>query len=103
MDEFSVVALAIAVSYGMGELWYTLLGHKYSSWMRTAALPLVGLVIAQAIWNDNAAGGPVFMQLHVVAIVLGTGIAALGDLILQAIGRESHVAKVVGAVTHLLR
>ena len=102
-DMISVVALAIGLSYGTGVLWYNLLGHKHDSWMRVAALPLVGLFIAQGIWDDNGYGGPVFMQLNVLAVVLGTGIAALGDVVLQAIVRESHVAKVVGSFAHLFR
>ena len=103
MEDFSVVALAIALAYGTGVLWYNLLGHKFDSWMRTAALPLVGLFIAEGIWANYTLGGPVFMELHVVAIILGTGVAALSDVVLQAVTRESHVAKLVGTFAHLFR
>ena len=103
MDNFSIVVLAFAAAYATGVLWYGLLDRKYDSWMRIGAFPLLGLVAAEGIWGVYGLGGPQFMGLHVVAMAFGTGIGALGDVVLQAIARESHVNKVVGVFTHLFR
>ena len=101
--ELSTVALAIAVSYGFGVLWYTVLSQKFDSWMRIAALPLVGLVIAQGLWNNSSWSGPEFLDLNIVAVVVGTSIGALTDVFAQTVSRESYVPKSVGAFTHLFR
>ena len=103
LNEFGLVAFAISMSYATGVLWYNVLGIKYDHWMRIAALPLIGLVAAEAIWENYAWGGPMFMNLHIVALASGTAIAALGDALTQAISREHHVAKVVGTFAHLIR
>ncbi len=103
MDNFSIVVLALAVAYATGVLWYNILDRKYESWMRMAAFPLIGLVAAEGIWGAYGLGGPEFMGLHVVAMAFGTGIGALGDVVVQAIARESHVNKVVGVFSHILR
>ena len=103
MDNFTIVVLAIAVAYATGVLWYNLLDRKHDSWMRMAAFPLVGLIVAEGIWGTYNLAGPTFQGLHIVAIAVGTGIGALGDLVFQAIGRESHVSKVVGVFANMFR
>ena len=103
LNEFGLVALVIAASYGMGTLWYNLLNHKYDSWMRIAAFPLIGLIMTEAIWENYTLGGPEFMGLHVAAVALGTGVAALADGLVESLSRETHVSKVLGAFTHLFR
>ena len=47
MPELGFVVYLIAISYGMGALWYTLLGRSETSWTRMTAFPLVGVVIGE--------------------------------------------------------
>ncbi len=56
MPELGLVVYLLAISYGMGALWYTLLGRSPARWTRMTAFPLVGVVIgepgrAPAIWS----------------------------------------------------
>ena len=44
------VVYLLAVSYGMGVMWYTVLGRTYANWMRMAAFPLLGAIIGEALW-----------------------------------------------------
>ncbi len=55
MPELGLVVYLLAISYGMGALWYTLLGRSPARWTRMTAFPLVGVVI----WG--ALPGPSFL------------------------------------------
>ena len=51
MPELGFVVFLIAIAYGMGTVWYTLLGRDYASWMRMAAFPFVGAIVGEELVN----------------------------------------------------
>ncbi len=62
MPELGLVVYLIAISYGMGALWYTLLGRSHASWTRMTAF---------SRWVLSS-GGPAGAQ-HPRLAGLGTG------------------------------
>ena len=57
INQFGMVALVISMAYATGVLWYNVLGVKHSGWMRIAALPLIGIVVTEGIWDNYSLGG----------------------------------------------
>ncbi len=47
MPELGFVVYLIAISFGMGALWYTLLGRSHTSCTRMTAFPLAVVVIGE--------------------------------------------------------
>ena len=84
MPDLGTVAYLIAISYGMGVLWYTVLGRNYTSWMRMAAFPLLGMIIGEALWinhlSSSADQGLVFLGIHIYVALAATFIGALVDV-----------------------
>lgn len=96
MPELGFVVYLVALSYGMGVLWYTLLGRNFTGWMRMAAFPLVGVVIGEALWARYMSGstfsGLVFWGLDIYPVVLFSFVAALLDVTFGWLAREHHVS-----------
>ena len=84
MPELGFIVYLIAISYGMGVLWYTLLGRNYTSWMRMATFPLLGVIIGEAIWgrylSSSVGTGLVFFNLHIYVVLVSSFIGALADV-----------------------
>ena len=83
MPELGFVAYMIAVGYGLGVVWYTLLNRKPTSWMRMAAFPFIGVVVGEGLWVKYFAGGPTFFDLHIAVVLVATLTAVIVDLSLQ--------------------
>ena len=98
------VAYLLAVSYGMGVLWYTLLGRNYTSWMRMAAFPLLGLIIGEAIISRYLAGGVgrglAIYGIHIYVALIATFIAAMVDIGVSWLAKEHHVVDVLKTLEH---
>ncbi len=69
MPDLGYAVYLNAVRYGMGVLWYTLLGRNYTSWMRMAAFPLLASIIGEALYARYLAAsvgqGLVFLSIHI--------------------------------------
>ena len=104
MPELGFVVFLVAMSYGMGVLWYTLLGRNDTSWMRMMAFPLVGMVIGEALWGkyltSNIGTGLVFFDLHIYVALISTFIATLVDLAFSWLSREHPIADTFKEFTH---
>ena len=104
MPELGPVAYLIAVSYGMGVLWYTLLGRNYTGWMRMSAFPLLGLIIGEAILSRYLAGsvgrGLVIYGLHLYVALISTFIASMVDIGVTWLAKEHHVADALKTLEH---
>ncbi len=95
MPELGFIVYILALSYGMGVLWYTVLGHNYTGWMRMAAFPLLGLVIGEALWGKYLAAsvgsGLVFFDLHIYVALVSTFIGSLVDISVSWLAKEHPV------------
>ncbi len=104
MPDLGAVAYLIAISYGMGVLWYTILGRNYTSWMRMAAFPLLGMIIGEALWTNhlssNAEQGLVFFGLHVYVALVATFIGAMVDIGASWLAKEHPVPDVFRGSQH---
>jgi hypothetical protein len=104
MPELGFVVYLVAMSYGTGVLWYTLLGRNYTGWMRMMAFPLVGMVIGEALWGKYLTGkigpGLVFFDLHIYVALISTFIATLVDLALSWLSREHPIADTLKGFMH---
>lgn len=104
MPDLGAVAYLIAISYGMGVLWYTVLGRNYTSWMRMAAFPLLGMIIGEALWinhlSSNAEQGLIFLGLHIYVALVATFIGALVDIGASWLAKEHPVSDMLKAVPH---
>ena len=103
MPELGFIVYLVAISYALGLLWYTLLGHHHTSWMRIAAFPLLAVVIGEALWTrylaTTAGQGLVFSGLNLYVALVATFIGALVDIGLTWLGKEYPV----GGLLHPLR
>lgn len=104
MPELGSVAYLIAISYGMGVLWYTLLGLNYTSWMRMAAFPLLGLIIGEAVWINHLSSNPeqglIFLGVHIYVALVATFIGALVDMGVSWLSKEHPVSDVMKGFEH---
>ena len=104
--ELGTVVYLLAVSYGMGVMWYTVLGRTYANWMRMAAFPLLGAIIGEALWithlSSNPSQGLVFLGFHVYVLLAATFIGALVDITVSWLAKEHPVADVVKTFQHTL-
>ena len=104
MPDLGAVAYLIAISYGMGVLWYTVLGRNYTSWMRMAAFPLLGMIIGEAVWinhlSSNAEQGLVFLGVHIYVALVATFIGALVDIGASWWAKEHPVSDVIKGLPH---
>lgn len=104
MPDLGAVAYLIAISYGMGVLWYTILGRNYTSWMRMAAFPLLGLIIGEAVWinhlSTGASQGLVFLGIHLYVALAATFIGALVDIGASWLAKEHPVSDVIKGFQH---
>lgn len=104
MPDLGAVAYLIAISYGMGVLWYTVLGRNYTSWMRMAAFPLLGLIIGEAVWTNNLASnaeqGLIFLGVHIYVALVATFIGAMVDIGASWLAKEHPVADMFKGFQH---
>ena len=104
MPDLGAVAYLIAISYGMGVLWYTILGRNCTSWMRMAAFPLLGLIIGEAVWinhlSTSASQGLVFLGIHLYVALAATFIGALVDISASWLAKEHPVSDVIKGFQH---
>ena len=104
MPDLGAVAYLIALSYGMGVLWYTVLGRNYTSWMRMAAFPLLGLIIGEAVWvnnlSSNAEQGLMFLGIHIYVALVATFIGAIVDIGASWLANEHPVSDVIKGFHH---
>ena len=88
MPELGFIVYLIAMSYGMGVVWYTLLGRNHASWMRMAAFPLIGVVIGEALMANYQGAGLTFFGLHIFVVLVSTLVGALVDVSISWIAKE---------------
>ena len=104
MPELGFIGLLIAISYGMGVLWYTLLGKAYTSWMRMAAFPLLGVIIGEAVWtrylSASVGQGLVFSSFHIYVALVSTFIGTMVDLTVSWLAKEHPMADVLRTFEH---
>ena len=104
MPELGYIVYLIAISYGLGVLWYTLLGHHHTSWMRMAAFPLLAVVIGEALWtrylSTTVGQGLVFSGLHLYVALVATFIGALVDISISWLGKEHPVGGLLNSLGH---
>ncbi len=88
MPELGFIVYLIAISYGMGVVWYTLLGRNYTSWMRMAAFPLIGVVVGESLMANQQGVGLTFFGLHIFVVLVSTFVGALVDISISWVGKE---------------
>lgn len=106
MPEIGTVAYLIAVGYGLGVVWNTVLGREQTNWMRTAAFPLLAIIIGQALWtthlSSNAAQGLVFLGFNVYVALVSTFIGVLADVGATWMAKEHTLNTAVKSFSHTL-
>ena len=90
MPELGFVVFLIAIAYGMGTVWYTLLGRDYASWMRMAAFPFVGAIVGEELVN----AGPSFFGLHLYVGLVSTLAAVVVDIAFTWLREQSPVGRI---------
>ena len=99
MPDLGYAVYLIAVSYGLGVLWYTLLGRNYTSWMRMAAFPLLAIIVGEALYARYLAStvgqGLVFLNIPIYVALAATFIGALVDIGVSWLAKEHHVVDVL--------
>ena len=99
MPDLGFAVYLISVSYGMGVLWYTLLGRNYTSWMRMAAFPLLAIILGEALYARYLASavgpGLVFLSIHIYVALAATFIGAMVDIGVSWLAKEHHVVDVL--------
>ncbi len=99
MPDLGFAVYLVAVSYGMGVLWYTLLGRNYTSWMRMAAFPLLAIIIGEAIYAKYLASsvgqGLVFMNINLYVALAASFIGSMADIGVSWLAKEHHVVDVL--------
>ena len=104
MPELGFVVYLIGLSYGMGVLWYTLLGNNYIGWMRMAAFPLLGVVIGEAVWTKHFFGGVgqglIFFDLHIYVVLVSTFIGTLADKAISWLAKEHPIGDMLNNSKH---
>ena len=104
MPDLGAVVYLIAIAYGMGVLWYTILGRNYTSWMRMAAFPLLGLIIGEALWinhlSSSAGQGLLFLGVHLYVALAATFVGTLVDVSASWISKEHPVSKIIKGIQH---
>lgn len=84
MPDFGNVLFLVALAYGLGQLWYSILGHRHDGWMRMASFPFLGIVAGEAFMPV----GPEVFGVHVTVAFAATLIACLVDRIVHTIRPE---------------
>ena len=106
MPDIGTVAYLIAVGYGLGVVWNTVLGRDQTNWMRTAAFPLLAIIIGQALWtthlSSNAAQGLVFLGFNVYVALVSTFIGVLADVGATWMAKEHTLHTAVRSFSHTL-
>ena len=104
MPELGFVVYLIGLSYGMGVLWYTLLGNTYTGWMRMTAFPLLSVVIGEAVWIKHLSGGTgqglVFFDLHIYVALVSTFIGALVDKTISWLAKDHPIGDMLHPFKH---
>ena len=88
MPELGYVAYLLALSYGLGQLWYSILGHRYDNWMRHCSYPFLGIVAGEAFVPI----GPEFFGVHVGVAFLATLVAAILDRLVHTLRPASEAS-----------
>lgn len=74
----------LALSYGLGVLWYELLPGKVAGtpW-RVAAFPFVGIWVVETFFSYYSGYGPTFGGIHLFAAVGGSFVAVVVDWLIM--------------------
>jgi hypothetical protein len=84
--------LILAVSYGLGLLWYDLLPGKLPEQVwRVAAYPFLGIFVAEALLAPVLPFDPKFGNLHLVTVFIGSLVAVVVDWIIRRARHPSLV------------
>ncbi len=99
MPELGFIVYLIAVSYGMGVVWYALLGRNHTNWMRMATFPFLGVVIGEALWTGpmNGSGGLEFNGLHVYVVLISSLAGAAVDVVVGKLAKVLPVSDLIGS------
>lgn len=96
MPDLGFIVYLVAISYGLGVVWYTLLGRKYTNWMRMAAFPLLGAVIGEALWVNHIASNPgeglFYFNLHIYVVLVSSFIGSLADVALGWLAKDHSMS-----------
>ena len=106
MPDIGTVAYLIAIGYGLGVVWNTVLGRDQTNWMRTAAFPLLAIIIGQALWtthlSSNAAQGLVFLGFNVYVALVSSFIGVVADVGATWMAKENTIRTAVRSFSHTL-
>jgi len=106
MPDIGTVAYLIAIGYGLGMVWNTVLGREQTNWMRTAAFPLMAIIIGQALWtthlSSNAAQGLVFLGFNVYVALVSSFIGVLTEGAVAWMAKEHTIQTAVRSFSHTL-
>lgn len=84
MPEFGNVLFLVALAYGLGQLWYSILGYRHDGWMRLASFPFLGIIAGEAFMPV----GPEVFGVHVTVAFVATLIACLVDRVVHTVRPE---------------
>lgn len=80
MPELGFVIYLLAISYALGQFWYSILEIRHEDWMRTTSFPLLGIVAGEALWaKAGMVSGPEFFGVHVIVAFVFALIATVID------------------------
>src|SRR2546428_13893207 len=82
--------LMLGLSYTLGLLWYDLLPSKLPEQVwRVAAYPFLGIFVAEALLPSVLPFDPRFGNLHLLAVLIGSLVAGVVDLVIRQARRPS--------------
>ncbi len=90
VENVGFVIYLLALSYAMGQLWYSIYGRHVEGWMRLLSFPLLGIIGGETLWVNWAtlAAGPDFFGIHVVVAFFGTLVATAIDMLIHVAHRS---------------
>ena len=85
MPELGYVVYLLALAFGLGQLWYSVLDFRHDHWMRMASYPFLGIVLGEAF----VPMGPEVFGVHIMVAFVATLIACILDRVIHTI-RPAH-------------
>ena len=84
MEQLGPIAAMLVFAYAFGGVWYHVLDHTPSHWLRAVSYPLMGIVLGEGLWASYLPSGPGVLGVHVVIALFATLIMVSLDVMVES-------------------
>ena len=84
MEQLGPALTLVVFAFGM--VWYHVLNHPTTNWLRMVGYPLVGIILGEGLWANYLVNGPELLGVHVVVALFTTFVAVSLDIVVQTSG-----------------